>query len=87
MDRAVVRLSASVVRPDDTSRTGVDTCINDFNMKAEKNEEDAVRNWRTEVEGNRIIYEMDTGFAGPEILKTLFRLFARMNIFSKVTVQ
>ena len=65
----------------------IDTCINDFNIKAEKNEEDAVHNWRTEVEDNRIICEMDTGFAGPEILKTLFRLFAKMNIFSKVTVQ
>lgn len=65
----------------------IDTCINDFNMKAEKNEEDAVHNWRTDVENNTIIYEMDTGFAGPEILKTLFRLFAKMNIFSKVTVQ
>ena len=65
----------------------IDTCINDFNMKAEKSEQDAVHNWRTEIEDNRIIYEMDTGFAGPEILKTLFRLFAKMNIFSKVTVQ
>jgi len=46
-----------------------------------------VLNWRTEVEDNRIIYQMDTGFAGPEILKTLFKLFAKMNIFSKVTVQ
>lgn len=65
----------------------IDTCINDFNIKAEKNEEDVVHNWRAEVEDNRIIYEMDTGFAGPEILKTLFRLLAKMNIFSKVTVQ
>ena len=65
----------------------IDTCINDFNTKAEKDDEDAVHNWRTEVEDNRIIYQMDTGFAGPEILKTLFKLFAKMNIFSKVTVQ
>ncbi len=65
----------------------IDTCISDFNIKAEKNEKDVVHNWRTEVEGKRIIYEMDTGFAGPEILKILFRLLAKMNIFSKVTIQ
>lgn len=80
------------LKDDAVSRAGeavqkIDTCIDDFNTKAEKNEEDAVHNWRTEVEDNRIIYEMDTGFAGPEILKTLFRLCAKMDIFSKVTVQ
>lgn len=64
----------------------IDKCIDDFNTKAEKKEEDCVHNWKTFIEGNTIVYEMDTGFAGPEILKTLFKLFAKMDIFSKVVV-
>ncbi|MGN6435548.1 MAG: hypothetical protein ACTHMM_03405 [Agriterribacter sp.] len=65
----------------------IDKCIDDFNTKAEKKGEDCVHNWKTEVENNVIMCEMDSGYAGVEILKTLFRQLVKINIFSKVVVE
>ncbi|MGN6491395.1 MAG: hypothetical protein ACTHLE_05315, partial [Agriterribacter sp.] len=65
----------------------IDKYIDDFNTKAEKKGEDCVHNWLTTAQNNTLVCEMDSGFVGPEILKALFKLFAKMDLFSKVVVE
>lgn len=65
----------------------IDQCIDDYSMKAERSGGNPVHNWRTTVEGNTIVCDMDSGYAEAEILKVLVKLFTKLNVFSKVTVQ
>ena len=66
-----------------------DEFIDDFNTASEKrNRKDGVvHNWTREIEDNRLIYEIDTGFSGPVFIKKLLQFLSKLNAFEKVELK
>ncbi len=66
----------------------IDKFIVKFNEAPEKNEKNngVVHNWQRQAEGIKIVYEIDTGFAGPVFLKKLLPFLSKMNCFLRVEI-
>lgn len=62
--------------------------INQYNKKSEaKNREDGViHNAHSKIEGNQIIFDIDTGFTGVVFLKKLLKYLSKLNAFDKVEI-
>lgn len=66
----------------------IDSFIDQFNEKSvKKNREDGVvHNWRHHTENDKLVYEIDTGFAGPALMKKLLPFLSSLNCFEVVEI-
>ena len=66
----------------------VDDFINRFNEESVKKnrEEGVVHNWKHNIEGDKLIYNIDTGFAGPALMKKLLPFLSTLNSFEIVEI-
>jgi len=68
--------------------TKIDNFINQFNEKSVKNdrEDGVVHNWRHQTKDDKLVYEIDTGFAGPALLKKLLPFLSSLHCFETVEI-
>ncbi len=66
----------------------INTFIDRFNEQSVKKdrEDGVVHNWRSTVEKNKLIYEIDTGFAGPALMKKLLPFLSSLESFTAVEI-
>ena len=66
----------------------IDDFINDFNTKSEKKDgkDGFIHNWKGEGDGNKIIFNLDLGSAGPIFLKKLLPFLSEIKGISEVEI-
>ncbi|MGN6435812.1 MAG: hypothetical protein ACTHMM_04730 [Agriterribacter sp.] len=66
----------------------IDSFIDQFNEKSVKKdrEDGVVHNWRHHIDNNKLVYEIDTGFAGPALMKKLLPFLSSLNCFETVEI-
>lgn len=64
----------------------IDDFISAFNRKAEARKTSVVHNWKRSAEGEKIVYEIDTGFAGPGLLRKLLPFLSKQDYYEKVVI-
>lgn len=66
----------------------IDGFINQFNEKSVKKDREGgvVHNWRHNITDDKLIYEIDTGFAGPALMKKLLPSLSSLNCFEVVEI-
>jgi hypothetical protein len=66
----------------------VDAFIQGFNDCSLKKDrvDGVVHNWKTQVERDKVTYDIDTGYAGPALLKKLLPFLSDMGDFKRVAL-
>ena len=68
--------------------TQIDTFIAGFNEKSEKKDRKygVIHNWKTAIENNKLIYDIDLGSTGPLFFKKLLPELSQLNYFTRVEI-
>jgi hypothetical protein len=64
----------------------VNDFLHDYNAKSMKKDraDGIVHNWRTESSGDKLVFTIDTGSAGPQVLKKLLPYLSKIGAFEQV---
>lgn len=85
---ATIELQLKSEHINDTKRIEleIDNFIAEFNEKSEKKDRmhGVIHNWKTRVEGDKMIYDIDLGSTGPYFFKKLLPELSKMNYFTRV---
>lgn len=64
----------------------IDAFIGAFNQKAGRHKTAPIHNWKRRTEGEKIVYEIDTGYAGPDLLRKLLPFLSKQAYYNKVVI-
>ncbi|MEZ2337221.1 hypothetical protein AB6735_16365 [Mucilaginibacter sp. RCC_168] len=85
---ATIELQLKAERLNDAQKIEleIDNFISGFNEKSEKKDRihGVIHNWKTRIEGDKMIYDIDLGSTGPYFFKKLLPELSKMNYFTKV---
>jgi hypothetical protein len=85
---ATIELQLKVDQLNDAKRIEqeIDNFITDFNEKSEKKDRihGVIHNWKTRIEGDKMIYDIDLGSTGPYFFKKLLPELSQLNYFTRV---
>ncbi len=64
----------------------IDEFINSFNERSDKQDRrhGVVHNWKSTMQNEKIVYELDLGSTGAYFLKKFLSFFSELNCFDKV---
>jgi len=87
MDSTIeLQLKADHLKDEKKIELEIDNFIAGFNEKSEKKDRihGVIHNWKTRVEGDKMIYDIDLGSTGPYFFKKLLPELSKMNCFIRV---